>query len=56
MVEVFPVVLCHQAEQRQEGPPEAVEAGVAVVWIPSCLQTVEPVWALSATHTRFTAR
>lgn len=33
-VEIFPEVLCHESEERQEGPAEAVEAGVSVVWIP----------------------
>lgn len=52
MVEVLPVVLRHEAEQRQEGPAEAVEAGVAVVWIPACLQTVKTIRALPETHTQ----
>lgn len=51
MVEVFPVVLCHQAKQGQEGPPKGVEAGVAVVWVPPRLQAVKPIWTLSATRT-----
>lgn len=46
VVEVLPVVLSHEAEQRQEGPAEGVEAGVAVVRVPSRLQAVEAVWAL----------
>ena len=33
-VKVFPEVLCHESEESQEGPAEAVKAGVAVVWIP----------------------
>lgn len=33
-VEVFPKVLCHESEESQEGPAEAVKAGVSVVWIP----------------------
>lgn len=51
VVEVFPEVLRHQAKQGQKGPTKGVKAGVAVVWVPSCLQTVKPIWALSATHT-----
>lgn len=33
-VKVFPEVLCHESEESQEGPAEAVKAGVAIVWIP----------------------
>lgn len=32
-VKIFPEVLCHEAKESQEGPAEAVKAGVAVVWI-----------------------
>lgn len=46
VVEVFPVVLGHEAEQRQEGPAERVKAGVAVVRVTSRLQAVKAVWAL----------
>lgn len=52
MVEVLPVVLRHQAEQGQEGPAEGVEAGVAVVRVPSYLQTVEAVGALPVKRTQ----
>ena len=33
LVEVLPVVLRHEAEGREEGPAEGVEAGVAVVGV-----------------------
>lgn len=50
MVEVLPVVLGHEAEQRQERPAKGVEAGVTIVRVPTRLQAVEavralPVWA-----------
>lgn len=51
VVEILPVVLCHQAKQGEKGPPEGVEAGVAVVGVPSRLQTVKPIWTLSAKQT-----
>lgn len=51
VVEIFPVILCHQAKQGQKSPPKGVEAGVAVVGVPSRLQTVKPIWALSAAQT-----
>lgn len=51
VVEIFPVVLRHQAKQGQKGPPKGVEAGVAVVGVPSRLQTVKPIRALSVTQT-----
>lgn len=38
-VKVFPEVLCHESEESQEGPAEAVKAGVAVVWIPPSFHT-----------------
>lgn len=38
-VKIFPEVLCHEAEESQEGPAEAVKAGVAVVWIPPSFHT-----------------
>lgn len=51
VVEIFPVVLRHQAKQGQKGPPKGVEAGVAVIGVPSRLQTVKPIRALSVTQT-----
>ena len=36
-VKIFPVILRHEAEECQEGPSEAVKAGVAIVWIPPSL-------------------
>lgn len=38
-VKIFPEVLRHEAEEGQEGPAEAVKAGVAVVWIPPSFHT-----------------
>lgn len=38
-VKILPEVLCHEAEESQEGPAEAVKAGVAVVWIPPSFHT-----------------
>lgn len=38
-VKIFPEVLCHEAEESQEGPAEAIKAGVAVVWIPPSFHT-----------------
>lgn len=52
MVEVFPVVLCHQTKQGQKGPPKGVKAGVAIVGVSSCLQTDKPVRTLSAAQTQ----
>lgn len=50
MVEIFPVVLRHQAKQGQKGPSKGVKAGVAIVGVPSCLQTFKPIWTLSVKH------
>lgn len=44
LVEVFPVVLRHESEQREERPAEGVEAGVAVVGIASRFDTSEALW------------
>lgn len=38
-VKIFPEVLCHETEESQEGPAEAIKAGVAVVWIPPSFHT-----------------
>ena len=46
MVEVLPVVLCHEPEEGEEGPAEGVKTGVAIVWVPPRLQTVKAVRAL----------
>ena len=45
LVEVLPVVLGHESEEREEGPAEGVEAGVAVIWIPTRFHTREALWA-----------
>lgn len=46
VVQIFPVVLGHEAEQGQEGPAKGVEASVAVVGVPTRLQTFKPIWTL----------
>ena len=38
-VEILPEVLGHESEEGEEGPAEAVEAGVAVVGVPARLHT-----------------
>lgn len=38
--EVLPIVLCHEAEESQEGPAEGVIAGVAIVGVPSGLDAL----------------
>lgn len=47
MIEVFPVVLCHQSEEGQESPAESVKTRVAVIWVPTHFQTLESIRALS---------
>lgn len=37
--QVFPEVLCHEAEEGEEGPAEVVVAGVSIIWIPSHFHT-----------------
>lgn len=44
-VEVFPEILCHEAEKCQKGPSEAVKAGVTVVWIPPSFHACVSLWA-----------
>ena len=44
-VEVLPEVLRHESEESQKGPAEAVEAGVAVVWIPPSFHARVSLWA-----------
>lgn len=46
MVQSLPAVLCHQAEQGQEGPAEGVEAGVAIVGVATRLQALEAIRTL----------
>ncbi len=43
MIEVFPVILCHESEKREKSPSEGVEAGVAVVGVSSGLQTFKTI-------------
>lgn len=51
LVKVLPVVLCHQSEQREEGPTKWVETGVAIVGIRSHSLANIPLWAPPATNT-----
>lgn len=44
-IKVFPEVLRHESEESQEGPAEAVKAGVAVVWIPPSFHACVALWA-----------
>lgn len=51
LVEVFPKVLGHESEQREECPAERVKAGVAIVWITASFDTNETLWTESVnTH------
>lgn len=43
-VQVFPVVLCHEPEERQKCPAKGVKAGVAIVRITRCFHTVKTIW------------
>lgn len=52
LVEVLPVVLSHQSEQRQEGPAERVKAGVAVIWVPARFDAPESLWAQPTTNNK----
>lgn len=51
LVKVLPVVLCHQSEQREEGPTKWVETGVAIVGVRSHSLANIPLWAPPATNT-----
>lgn len=44
--EVLPIVLCHEAEESQEGPAEGVIAGVAVVGVPPSLHALVTLGAM----------
>ena len=46
--EVLPVVLCHEAEESQEGPAERVIAGIAVVGVPPGLDALITLRAMPA--------
>lgn len=46
--EVLPEVLCHEAEEGQEGPAEGVVAGVAIVGVPPSLHALVALRALPA--------
>lgn len=52
LVEVFPIVLSHESEQREERPAERVEAGVAIVWITASFHTNETLWTESVNTQR----
>lgn len=43
--QVVPVVLSQQPEGGQQGPAEGGVAGVAIVWVGSCIQTGETLRA-----------
>lgn len=49
VIEIFPAVLGHEAEQGQEGPAKGVKARVAVVGVATRLETFKPVWTLPVT-------
>ena len=44
--EVLPIILCHEAEESQEGPAEGVLAGVAIVGVPPSLDTLVTLGAV----------
>lgn len=50
LVKVFPVILCHQSKQREEGPTKWVKAGVTIVWVPSHSVAWVPLRTLPATN------
>lgn len=54
LIKVFPEVLSHESEKRQEGPAEGVEAGVAVVWVTASFDTYEALWTEPACTHRHT--
>lgn len=49
--EVLPVVLCHEAEESQEGPAESVIAGVAIVGVPPRLDALVTLRAVPRDRT-----
>lgn len=44
--EVLPIVLCHEAEESQEGPAEGVIAGVAIIGVPPSLYALVTLGAV----------
>lgn len=46
LVEIFPVVLSHQSEEREESPTKVIKAGEAIIWIVACFVTEITIWAL----------
>jgi len=49
--EIFPKVLSHEPEEREEGPAERVVAGVPVVWVPPRPHTHKALWTNAAEGT-----
>lgn len=49
--EVLPIVLCHEAEESQEGPAEGVVAGVAIVGVPPGLDALITLGAVPRDRT-----
>lgn len=52
LIEIFPIILCHESEQREEGPPKGVEAGVVIVGVLSHPDAREALGTLPATTRR----
>lgn len=46
LVEIFPAVLSHQSEEREESPTKVIKAGVAKIWIVACFVTEITIRAL----------
>lgn len=46
-VKIFPEVLCHESEQSEESPAEAVKAGVTIVGVPSGFHACKTLWTPS---------
>lgn len=44
-VKILPEILRHEAKKCQEGPPEAVEAGITIVWVPPSFHARVPLRA-----------
>lgn len=46
-VEIFPEVLGHEAKEGEEGPSEAVKAGITIVGVPTGFHTSIALWTPS---------
>lgn len=46
-VKILPEVLCHESEESEESPAEAVKAGVTVVGVPSSFHACKALWTTS---------